>query len=201
MNTPLSGQPAQRSTSVLMDARLDAMTRAKLDELATAFHRSRGAVLREVMHWGLGCEPLDQVNRDDTQEPFEHLFFLVEPVLHQQVGEAAKAVGVGVAPWLRHMLRKITVADFPRSWQAAIQGKATSRPKPRVSRRSHDSRTYGRRFMLRLDEPTWQTLESFAHHFKQSHAEIIRQLVAQARLEDFPQSWQLAVQERPPENL
>jgi DNA-binding Lrp family transcriptional regulator len=49
--------------------------------------------------------------------------------------------------------------------------------------------------MLRLDETTRETLEELSRHFKQSIAEIIRQLIAQATPEDFPQSCHLAVQE------
>jgi hypothetical protein len=94
-------------------------------------------------------------------------------------------------PRLRHTLREITVVDFPNSWQA--------RDTPRRAipgGRSHDSRAYNQRFMLRLDETTRATLERPSRHFKKSSAEIVRQLVAQATLEAFPPSWQLAVDER-----
>ena len=46
--------------------------------------------------------------------------------------------------------------------------------------------------MLRLDKPTWATLENLSKHFKKSSAEIIRQLVAQATPEAFPTIWRLA---------
>jgi hypothetical protein len=36
-----------------MDARLDAVTRAKVDDLAQRFHQPRAAVLCHIMHWGL----------------------------------------------------------------------------------------------------------------------------------------------------
>jgi hypothetical protein len=49
--------------------------------------------------------------------------------------------------------------------------------------------------MLLLDETTRETLEGLSRHFKQSSAEIIRQLVAQADPEDFPESWQLRLEE------
>jgi hypothetical protein len=49
--------------------------------------------------------------------------------------------------------------------------------------------------MLRLDETTRETLERLARHFKKSSAEIIRQLIAQASPEDFPERWQLRVEE------
>jgi predicted transcriptional regulator len=199
MNTPSSHQPAPRRTSVRMDARLDTMTRAKVDALATTFHRSRGAVLREVMQWGMTRQAMGEIVHGDVQGPTTHLVFVVEATVHQDVGKAARGAGMDVATWLRQMLRDITEADFPRSWQVAAQGTTRPQASPRVSRRSHDSRTYGKRFRLRLDAPTWQTLERFAHHFTQSHAAIIRQLIAQARLEDVPQSWQIAVDERRPE--
>jgi hypothetical protein len=38
--------------SIRLDARLDAMTRAKLEDLANQFRPSRAAVLRHVMHKG-----------------------------------------------------------------------------------------------------------------------------------------------------
>ena len=62
--------------------------------------------------------------------------------------------------------------------------------------RSHDSRHYGKRFMMRLDDPTWEKLEAWSTHFDKSVAEIIRQLVAQAKIEDFPQAWQTAISPR-----
>jgi predicted transcriptional regulator len=176
--------------SIRMDARLDTMTRAKLEGLATQFHRSRAAVLRQVMHWGLSREPSGQVNREATQGPVRRLFFIVESELYQQVRRAAGAAGGAIAPWLRHMLREITVVDFPASWRA---GEASRQGSPEGH--SHDSRAYGQRFMLRLDEPTWETLESLSKHFKKSSAEIIRQLVAQATPEAFSTSWRLAAVE------
>jgi hypothetical protein len=55
--------------------------------------------------------------------------------------------------------------------------------------RSHDSRYYGKRDMMRLDPQTWEKLEDLSTHVDQSIAEIIRQLVAHATIEDFPQTW------------
>jgi hypothetical protein len=54
----------------------------------------------------------------------------VESGLHAQVEKAAAAAEVNVAPWLRHVVRKIVITDFPASWQAE-----------RSEERSHDSRT------------------------------------------------------------
>jgi hypothetical protein len=110
---------------------------------------------------------------------------LVEPELLQQVQDAAGAHGVSVAAWMRHAMHHVTPENFPDSWHAGT-----------ASVRSHDSRTYGKRFMLRLDAATWTRLEELSQHFDTSSAEVIRQLVAQATPEDFPESWQCAVDER-----
>jgi hypothetical protein len=83
------------------------------------------------------------------------------------------------------MVRQITITDFPASWQEAT---------PRE--RSHDSRTYTERFMLRLDESSQTKLQQLVTQFGTSKAEIIRQLVAQAEPEDFPPSWQMRATER-----
>jgi hypothetical protein len=45
--------PQQARSSVRRQARLDGDTNAKMEELAKAFHRKRGAILRSVMQWGL----------------------------------------------------------------------------------------------------------------------------------------------------
>jgi hypothetical protein len=92
---------------------------------------------------------------------------------------------MNIAPWLRHMVRQITLTDFPASWQAEPPGE-----------RSHDSRVYSTRFMLRLDPHTREKLEGLSTHFDTSIAEVIRQLIAQAEHEDFPPSWQMGVAER-----
>jgi hypothetical protein len=55
--------------------------------------------------------------------------------------------------------------------------------------RSRDSRDDGKRFVMRLDPQTRQTLEGLSIHFDTSIAEVVRQLVAQATLEDFPRTW------------
>jgi hypothetical protein len=49
-----------------MDARLDTMTRAKLEELAAQFRRSRAAVLRQVMHWALSRKPSGRVDKNEA---------------------------------------------------------------------------------------------------------------------------------------
>jgi hypothetical protein len=79
----------------------------------------------------------------------------------------------------------MTMADVPASWQGA-----------RSEERSHDSHTYGRRFMLRLDDSSQTKLRQLIEHFGSSKAEIIRQLIAQATTEDFPKRWQMWAAER-----
>jgi hypothetical protein len=171
-----------------MDAGLDMKTRAKLETLATGFQRSRAAVLRQVMQWGLGQKgPIEsRVPRGTTS-----CFFMVDAELHQQVKDVAKAAGVDVAPWMRHMMRQIRRADFPKSWQARKTEQRNT-----TAQRSHDSRQYWKRLMLRLDDQASERLEDLATYFGEPNAEVIRQLIVQAKREDFPQSWHLAVAER-----
>ena len=99
--------------------------------------------------------------------------------------EFANRVSVGFGPpWLRHMVRQIALTDFPASWQEA-----------QAEERSHDSRTYGTRFMLRLDHLTQEKLDALSAHFAKPAAAIIRQLIAQAEPNDFPPSWQMRAAE------
>jgi hypothetical protein len=49
--------------------------------------------------------------------------------------------------------------------------------------------------MLRLDAQTREKLEELSTHFDTSAAEVIRQLVAQAKPEDFPPRWQMRAAE------
>jgi deoxyribonuclease-1 len=173
-----------------MDAGLDTQTRAKLEDLATQFSQSRAAVLRQVMRWGLHREHTRPID-DTAPSPVLHLFFMVDAELHRHVKDAAQAAGVDVAPWLRHMTRQITTADFPQSWQAR-----NTEERKATAPRSHDSRQYWKRAMLRLDDPASERLDELATYFDAPHAEVIRQLIVQATLEDFPHSWHLAVAER-----
>jgi hypothetical protein len=113
-----------------------------------------------------------------------HLSLYVAPELHARVEQAATAAGVKIAPWLRHMVRQITLADFPASRQEATS-----------EERSHDSRTYGERNMLRLDASSQTKLQQLVKQCGVSKAEIIRQLIAQVQLEDFPRSWQMRATE------
>jgi hypothetical protein len=165
-----------------MDARLDAMTRQNVDNLATRFHQPRAAVLCQIMPWGLRRgETLDQ---GESPGPVRHLYLYVPSELHEQVEKAAAAAGVKAAPWLRHMVRQITITDFPASWQEAT---------PRE--RFHDSHTHTERFMLRLDDLTRERLKDLSTHFDTSAAEIIRHLIAHATPDAFPKSWHVRAAE------
>jgi predicted transcriptional regulator len=168
-----------------MDARLDAMTRQNVDDLATRFDRPRAAVLCQIMEWGLSRAQPAHLDQGESPGPVRHLYLYVPSDLHEQVEKAAAAAGVKAAPWLRHMVRQITITDFPASWQEAT---------PREH--SHDSRTYTERFMLRLDEPSQTKLQQLVTQFGASKAEIIRQLIAQAEPEHFPKSWHMKASER-----
>jgi len=117
---------------------------------------------------------------------------LLEPDLLQQVQAAAAVHGATVAAWVCQAMRQITLEDFPGSWQAKdIQGR---RP------RSHDSRQYRTRFMLRLDDETSNKLAILTRTFDRPAAEVIRHLIAQATPEDFPQSWRLAAAAHRPQD-
>jgi predicted transcriptional regulator len=189
VHTPPDSQPRP---SIRMDAGLDAQTRGKLEHLATQFNQSRAAVLRQVMCWGLRRKPTGPID-DTAPSPVQHLFFIVGAALHQQVKDAAAAAGVDMAPWMRHTMRQIRQSDFPKSWHM----RKREQRKP-ASQRAHDSRQYWKRFMLRLDDQAVARLEELASHFGEPNAEVIRQLIIQAKLADFPPSWHLAVEERRP---
>jgi predicted transcriptional regulator len=120
------------------------------------------------------------------------LSMLLEPELLQQVQTAAAVHGVTVAAWVHQAMRQVTLEDFPGSWQA----EAAQDDQPR----SHDSRRYGTRFMLRLDDETSNTLGILTRTFDRSAAEVIRHLIAQATPEDFPQSWRLAAAAHRPQD-
>ena len=114
MNPASEPQPRHRRYSVRHQARLDAETSAKLEALATTFHRKRAAILRYVMDWGLTHTPAWTIDPAIPDRP--HLVHvLVEPDRLQRVEEAAEAHGVTVVAWLRHALRQVTDNDFPAS--------------------------------------------------------------------------------------
>jgi predicted DNA-binding protein len=167
-----------------MDARLDPATRQKVDNLSQHFGRPRAAVLCQIMEWGLGREQTGPLDQGEAQGLVRHLYLYVASALHERVKKAAIATGMKIAPWLRHMVRQITITDFPRSWQ-----------EERSEKRSHDSHTYGTRFMLRLDEPSQTKLQELVKQFGASKAEIIRQLINHTEPEDFPPSWHMRAAE------
>jgi hypothetical protein len=178
-------QPSELRTSVRMDARLDSTTRVKVDELAKRFHQPRAAVVCHIMQWGLSREQPEPVSGAASEGPARHLYLYVDTELHKRVEEAAATAGVEIAPWLRTVVRQITTADFPTSWEAE-----------RLEERSHNSRIYGKRFMLRLDAPSETRLQHLISHFGASKATIIRQLIMQATPEDFPSSRHMRAAER-----
>jgi hypothetical protein len=168
-----------------MDARLDQTTRQKVNDLAKRFHRPRAAVLCHIMHCGLGREHTETLNQGESPGPVRHLSLKVPSDLHEHVEKAAAAAGVKTAPWLRHMVRQISITDFPATWQEATP-----------TQRSHDSHTYTTPFMLRLDNPSQAKLEQLINQFGVSKAALIRHLIAQAKPEDFPKSWHMRAAER-----
>jgi predicted DNA-binding protein len=101
MAAPRESQPRTRRYSLRYQARLDAETSAKLQELAAAFHRKHSAILRYVMQWGLAQArgwTIDQ----SLPAIVQTVGMLLEPELLQQVQEAAAAHGTTVAAWVRH---------------------------------------------------------------------------------------------------
>ena len=178
-------KPPDPRVSTRMGARLDAETQQTVDDLARRSHTPRAAVLCHIMHWGLSRTLLEAIDQGEAQGPVRHLYLSVASTLYERVEKAATAAGVKTAPWLRHMVRQITLTDFPASWQAEPPGE-----------RSHDSRLYDTRFMLRLDPHTREKLEGLSTHFDTSIAEVIRQLIAQAEPKDFPKSWHMKAAER-----
>jgi Ribbon-helix-helix protein, copG family len=180
MTEPFDRKNREPRTSIRIDARLDATTRAKVDELAQRFQQPRAAVVCHIMHWGLSRGQAEIRDGGGAEGPVRHLYLCVDTTLHARVEQVASAAGMKIAPWLRAMMRQITTADFPASWVVA-----------RSEERSHDSQTYGTRFMLRLDEPSLIALQKLVGRFGVSKAEIIRQLIIQARNEDFPPRWHM----------
>jgi predicted transcriptional regulator len=176
---PADQHPSEPRTSIRMDARLDAVTRAKVDALAARFRRPRAAVLCAIMPWGLLRGPTAARDGGAAEGPVCHLALCVDAALHARVGQAATAAGMSTAAWLCAVVRQVTPTDFPAGWREAA-----------LEERAHDSSTYGRRFMLGLDAPTERKLQQLVQQYGMSKAQIIRQLIAHATPEEFPQSWQ-----------
>jgi hypothetical protein len=149
---------------------------------------SPGTCGNPALRHAVGARPYDGVEHCSIH-PRPHLVrMLVDPELLQQEQGAVEAHGVTVAAWLRHAMRQVSLEDFPPSWCVG-----------ETAARSHDSGYSRGKFGLRLDEVTSRKLEALMQTFHRSAAEVIRQLIAQARPEDFPPSWRLAVQEGSPQ--
>jgi hypothetical protein len=130
-------KPHQPRRSIRMDAGLDTQTRETIEELATAFHCSRAAVLRQVMRWGLGRDSEGPIPISPPS-PGKSFFFMVDAELHQQIRAAAKAAGVDAPAWarleelashfdasnaaiIRQPIIQAKIDDFPPSWHVAEQ--------------------------------------------------------------------------------
>jgi predicted transcriptional regulator len=177
-------QPRQRHYTARHEARLDAETLSKLEDLAKTFRRKRAAILRYVMQWRVSHSEGWIVDRSPVVA-VPPVPVLLEPQLLRRVQGVAAAHEVTAAAWLREAMRWITRDNVPASWRA---GETTGR--------SPDSGYYHRKFGLRLDEETSRKLGTLTQAFHRPAAEVIRQLILQARPEDFPRSWQLAVDEQ-----
>jgi len=64
---------------------------------------------------------LEQATIHDGAAPevaVRHLYLSVDTALHARVEQqVASAAGMKIAPWLRAMVRQITLTDFPASWR------------------------------------------------------------------------------------
>jgi hypothetical protein len=163
VTSPPDHKPSEPRSSIRMDARLDATTRAKVDELAKQFHQPRAAVLCHIMRWGLTRGQAEMLDGGALEGPVRHLSLVADTALHARVEKAATAAGLKIAPWLRSMVRRITLTDVPASWHEATP-----------EERSHDSQIYDTRFMLRLDKTSQTMLEQLISQFRASKAAIIR---------------------------
>jgi predicted HicB family RNase H-like nuclease len=108
----------------------------------------------------------------------------------KQVRDAAAAQGASGAAWVRQAIRQVTPEDFPASWHVG-----------ETAARSHESGYFHRKFGLRLDDKTSRKLEALTEAWERSAAEVVRQLIVQAAPEDLPESWRMAVEERPLQNI
>jgi hypothetical protein len=130
VNTPPDHEANQPPSSIRMDARLDPMTRQNVDDLAKHFHQPRAAVLSHIMHWGLNCEQTGPLDQGDAQGAVRHLYLYVESELYERVEKATMAVGMKIAPWLRQMVRQITISEFPPAGRRLDQESAPMIPTP-----------------------------------------------------------------------
>jgi hypothetical protein len=75
--TALHGVHYHLRSSIRMDARLDATTREKVDDLAKRFHRPRAVVLGHIMQWGLSRGKPGPLNQSESQGLVRHLSLYV----------------------------------------------------------------------------------------------------------------------------
>jgi hypothetical protein len=169
-----------------MDACLDSTTQAKVDELAKRFHQPHAAVVCHIMQWGLSRGPAEMLDGGASKGPVRYLYLYVDAELYTRAEEAAATAGVKIAPWLRWVVRQITLTNVPASWEVE-----------RSEKRSHDSPMYSTCFMLRLDEAAQTKLQHLIQQFGVPKAHPIRQLIIQATPEDFPNSWHMEPQSAP----
>jgi predicted HicB family RNase H-like nuclease len=184
------------SRTVLLATSLDPVTHAKVMALATAVQWHRPRLLRYVLPWGRAHGANWPISRDRPPSPSQNLSVRVTEDLRQQVYDTAAASGVPVSTWLRHVMQHITPDDFRTNGPPEITSEDEEEDRTRRGLRSHESQRYARRFMIRVDEATGRKLALFMQTFERPAAEIIRHLIAQATLEDFPRGWLLAAQER-----
>jgi hypothetical protein len=154
-------------------------------DLTKRFHQPRAAVVCHIMHWGLSRGQAGTLDGGASEGPVRHLSLFVDTAWHARVEQAASAAGVKTAPWLRAMVRQITITDVPTSWE-----------EDRAEQRSPDSRDDDKSCMLRLDQPSRRTLQGLVKRFGVSKAAIIRQLIAHATPDDFPSRWPKTAAER-----
>ena len=90
-----SQRPHEPLSVIRMDARLDATTRQKVDDLAQHFHQPRAAVLCHIMEWGLSHKQPGPLDQGKSHGPLRHLAMLasVEEALRR--GERVTLVGFG----------------------------------------------------------------------------------------------------------
>jgi hypothetical protein len=107
----------QRYTARL-EVHLDQATQTTIKRFVTAFRRSRAAVLRQVLEWGLTHGQGWTLDRHRPLSRAQRVSLRLEPEQRERVEDAATTAGGDISAWLRHAVQRVTVADFPASWQA-----------------------------------------------------------------------------------
>ena len=79
---PVDHTPSESRASIRLDARLDAVTRAKADDLAQRFHQPRAAVVCHIMRWGLSRGQAETLDGGEAEGPVRHLYLYVDTALH-----------------------------------------------------------------------------------------------------------------------